>query len=399
MLPRLPLESSRSVVTFALIRLSIAVGSPLLAVLLGFPYEGKLVAVMAAVAVPWGLAVLLLARASPDAALSPLIAVGDVVVLLVVEAVVPETYGAVRFAALFIIAVHAHFQGERRGLVVGLGTTLALVAGTAARGGGMVHGDLLAFYEAVFVVSGTGSGLLLGRLRSAESASRLRARGVTRRTIDAERDVRRRVAQSIHDGPVQELIGLGMVLSAATSAAERGQRQRVSELLGEARDLTERNLRALRDEMVDLGPHAFQQVTFELAIEDCLPVWERRYGIQVLLQLERIALPPEVVGDLFHITKEAVVNAGRHAEASTVSIYLRTVGDHVELRVMDDGKGLGDVDPMGQPEAGHLGLASIRERVELLDGKLSIESSRSGTKLVVLAPLARRQGSVDAGRR
>jgi signal transduction histidine kinase len=54
---------------------------------------------------------------------------------------------------------------------------------------------------------------------------------------------------------------------------------------------------------------------------------------------------------------------------------------------------------MGQPEAGHLGLASIRERVELLDGKLSIESSRSGTKLVVLAPLARRQGSVDAGRR
>jgi signal transduction histidine kinase len=399
MLPRLPLESSRSVVTFALIRLAISLGSLLLAVLLGLPYGGKLVAVMGSVAVPWGVAVLLLARASPDAALSPLIAAGDVAVLVLLEAVVPETYGAVRFAALFLIAVHAHFQGERRGLVVGLAGTLALVAGTAARGGGMVRGELLAFYEAVFVVSGTGSGLLLGRLRSAESASRLRARSVTRHTIDAERDVRRRVAQSIHDGPVQELIGLGMVLSAATQAAEGGQRERVSELLGEARDLTERNLRALRDEMVDLGPHAFQQVTFEGAIEDCLPVWQRRYGIQVLLQLERIELPPEVVGDLFHIAKEAVVNAGRHAEASTVSISLRTVGNHVELRLMDDGKGLGDVDPMSPPEPGHLGLASIRERTELLEGKLSIESSKHGTKLVVLAPLARRQGSVNGGRR
>jgi signal transduction histidine kinase len=62
----------------------------------------------------------------------------------------------------------------------------------------------------------------------------------------------------------------------------------------------------------------------------------------------------------------------------------------VELRVMDDGQGFGDVDPLGPGEPGHLGLASMRERAELLDGELTIEPSERGTKVVVLAPLARR---------
>jgi signal transduction histidine kinase len=85
-----------------------------------------------------------------------------------------------------------------------------------------------------------------------------------------------------------------------------------------------------------------------------------------------------------------VSNAGRHANAETVSITLRSVDGDVELRIMDDGDGFGDVDPLGPTEPGHLGLATIRERAELLDGRLTIESTDRGTKLVVRAPLPRR---------
>jgi signal transduction histidine kinase len=202
--------------------------------------------------------------------------------------------------------------------------------------------------------------------------------------MQAESEVRRRVAESIHDGPVQELIGLDMILSAARTESHDGK---AGKLIDEARDLVSRNVRALRDEIVELGPYAFEEISFGTAIENCLPVWQRRYGFQVRLAIERVELTPEIAGDLFRIAQEAVVNAGRHAEATRVEISLRTVGNQVELRVADDGHGFNNGSAFAQPKPGHLGLASIRERAELMDGRLEIESSERGTRVLVLAPL------------
>jgi signal transduction histidine kinase len=300
---------------------------------------------------------------------------------------VPEAYGATRFTALFVLAAHAHFQGERRGLAIALVGSLALVAATVVRGDAPFDGDPLAFYEVVFVLSAGAAGAVVGSLRTAESASRLRARSLSRRTIKSESEVRRRVAEAIHDGPVQELIGLDMILASARKAAAEGRREEAAALLDDARELAERNIRALRDEIVDLGPYAFEELGFDVAIENCIPVWKRRYRFEVMATIERIELPPEMAGALFRIAQEAVVNAGRHAGADTVSISLRTVNSDVELRVTDNGHGFEDADPLGSSEPGHLGLASMRERAELLDGRLEIESSELGTRVLVRAPL------------
>jgi two-component system, NarL family, sensor kinase len=224
-------------------------------------------------------------------------------------------------------------------------------------------------------------------LHSSESASRLRARELSRRTMQADSEVRRRVAESIHDGPVQELIGLDMILSAARSETEDPD---VGNLIEEARDLVSRNVRALRDEIVELGPYAFQEVTFSTAIESCLPVWQRRYGFEVRLAIERVDLSPEMAGDLFRIAQEAVVNAGRHAEASRIELSLRSVNGEIELRVADNGNGFDGAPPLGASAPGHLGLASMRERAELMDGGLEIESSERGTRVLVRAPLRTR---------
>jgi signal transduction histidine kinase len=176
-----------------------------------------------------------------------------------------------------------------------------------------------------------------------------------------------------------------MILSAARS--ESNEDAKVAGLIDEARDLVSRNVRALRDEIVELGPYAFQEMSFETAIENCMPVWERRYGFEVRLAIERINLSPEMAGDLFRIAQEAVVNAGRHASATRVELSLRTLGRNVELRVADDGHGFNGNGPLTVSEPGHLGLASMRERAELMDGTLEIESSGRGTRVLVLAPL------------
>jgi signal transduction histidine kinase len=266
----------------------------------------------------------------------------------------------------------------------------ALVATSVVRGDTPVPGDVHAFYETVFILSALATGVVVGRLRTSESASRLRARSLSRRTIQAESKVRRRVAEALHDGPVQELIGLDMILSSAGKAASENRGADAARLLEEARKVTERNIGVLRDELLDLGPYAFEELGFGAAIENCLPVWKRRYGLEVLAAIENVDLPPETAGALFGIAQEAVVNAGRHSGAEAVSVSLRTVDARLELRVTDNGNGFGDVDPLGHSERGHLGLAMMRERAELLDGALDIETSELGTRVRVLVPLPQR---------
>jgi two-component system, NarL family, sensor kinase len=390
MFRRLPIESAQPIVLFAIARLAIVVAALLALVVLGFPYEGNALAVVGGLAVPWAVLCLVTARRAPERLLSPLVPAVDLLILLTLELVAPDTYGAVRAAALFLIAAHAHFQGEMRGAMIAVLGSSALVVASAVRGDTPVSSDLHAFYETVFVLSSLATGLVVGSLRTSESASRLRARNLSRRTIQAEAEVRRRVAEALHDGPVQELIGLDMMLASARKAASEGRGDDASRLLDEAREVTERNVRFLRDELVDLGPYAFEELSFQTAIENCLAVWNRRYGVDVLATIERLDVPPEVAGVLFGIAQEAVVNAARHSGGNAVSISLRSLDSSLELRVTDDGKGFGDADPLGSSEPGHLGLAMMRERAELLDGSLEIETSERGTRVLVLVPVPAR---------
>lgn len=381
-LGRPPIESPEPVVKFAALRLLLAVTALVALIATKFPFHAGLTVVVTAVALPWALGNLLLAQRRPELALSPLVAAGDLAVVTVVELVTPATYGAVRFLALFFIAAHAQFQGQRGGLLLALGGSVVLVPIALLRHA-PVHGDMLAFYEALFVVCAFSAALTGGNIRAAETTGRLRAREVSRRMIETESEIRRRVAESIHDGPVQELVSLDMILSALSAATARGDEGSTTQLLHEAHSIVERNIEALRDEIVSLGPYAFRELSFETAVVDCLPVWRRRYGLEVELDIEPLELSPEVSGPLFQITQEAVTNAGRHSEAKHVTISLRRVDDATVLRVTDDGKGFGDFWPIAAEEAGHIGLSSMRERAELAGGRLTIDSGGRGTAVTV----------------
>ena len=385
-LRRLPIESTRPIVTFAWSRLGITLMSVALVVALGFPHSGRLAAVLAGVALPWSLLNLLLAQRAPTLAASPFVAIGDMVMLVAIEAVAPETYGAVRFMAIAFLAVHAHFQGERLGLAVAAIASAGLIALSAVADGGPVHGRLLLFYEVIFAAAALSTAAMVGGFRTAESASRLRARELTRRTMRRESEIRRQISESLHDGPVQEMVGLDMALAAAHSEAEREGAPRTGELLAEARAMAERNVRSLRDEMIDLGPYAFEEMSYGAAVERCLPVWERRYGLSTSLQIDPQELPSQTEGDLFRITQEAVMNAVKHGSAGHVTISLHHYDDRLELSIVDDGPGFGDVDPLENTEPGHIGLASMRERAELLHGSLRIESTAEGSAVIVRAP-------------
>jgi two-component system, NarL family, sensor kinase len=383
-MPRVPLDSPRPIVWLAAIR--IAIVSVVLAALAAFevPNRNELIVLAAAAAAPLSLGVLFLAYRRPAIAVHPGIALIDLLILAVAEAISPETYGAVRFLALFLIAAHAHFQGTARGVAIAIAAVILLLPLTG-QGDAPVSGDLLAFYETVFAAAAIAAGLFIGRLRTAESVGRMRARELSRRVIEAESQVRRRLAEAIHDGPVQALVSLDMILDAARRALERGDEHRATELLEEARNVSEQNVGALREEIVSLGPYALDDLTLDAAIEQCAGAWSRRYGMQVRLDLDSVDLPNEQCGSLFGIVSEAVSNAGRHSGGSEIVVSLSQEDGVVEVCVSDDGRGFDDQNPFSIEEPGHIGLATMRERAELAGAELRIDSGEDGTTVIARA--------------
>lgn len=385
-LARLPLGSDQPVRAFAAMRLAITGVATSAVAVIGPPYGGRLVTALLCIGIPWAVGVLLLARSSPEKAMSVPVALGDFVVLAAIEALVPDSYGAVRFAALSFLAVHAHFQGAARGAALAALGAAALTICTALRGSPLPE-RLFLLYDVVFIAGAVSTAALVGSLRTTESALRLRARRLTMRALEDEGELRRRLSDSIHDGPIQDLIALDMTLAAAMTAGDRGDRERARELMEEARAMATRNVDALRQEIVSLGPDAFEELALDTALENARRTWERRYGLSVRLDVEAVELGPGAAGDLFRIAQEAVVNAGRHARAETVSVSLHDGDDEVVLSVADDGEGFDRANPPSRAgKVGHLGLASMRGRALLLGGTLEIDTGKEGTTVRVRAP-------------
>ena len=380
-----PLESVEPVRGYAMVRVELALCGLLAAALLDFEHSGRLALLLLAIFLPIALGILYFSQRSPEVALNPLVAGVDLVSLAVIMALVPASYAAVQFCALVLALAYPLVRGELRGALFAA-VTVGVLVPVAFLADPPVTNDRLIFYELVFAVAAITGAIFTGRIAASESLARRRARELTRRIIEAGYEARRDVAESLHDGPVQELVSADMKITGAMNAAARGDHERTQMLLDDARDIIERNVNALRNELIALGPVAFDELSFQEALEQCAPAWGRRYEIEVRTHMARLDMPNEMCGALFGIAQEAVANAGRHAGADTVDLTLTSEDGWVELRIVDDGRGFGDVNPLGAREPGHLGLASMRERAEIVGGQLAIDSTDEGTEVRVLLP-------------
>ena len=390
----IPLESPEPVRGYAIVRLELALSGLLAAGLFDFEDDGRLAILLGTIFVPLAVAILVLSQRSPAIALNPIVAALDVISLTLIMVLVPASYAAVQFCALVLILAYPLVRGELRGAVFA-GVSVAVLVPAAFLADPPIPDDRLPFYELVFAVAAVTGAIFTGRLAASESLARRRARELTRRFIELGYEARHEVAQSLHDGPVQELVSADMKVTGAMNAAARGDEDRAHMLLDDARQIIERSISALRNELISLGPVAFDELSFQEAVEQCAPAWSQRYDIEVKTHMARLDMPNEMCGALFGIAQEAVANAGRHADAATVDLTLTADNGAVVLRVRDDGRGFGDVSPLGPREPGHLGLASMRERAEIVGGRLAIESSDAGTEVRVVLPAS----AVDNGDR
>src|ERR671934_74670 len=135
-----------------------------------------------------------------------------------------------------------------------------------------------------------------------------------------------------------------------------------------------------------LRPKALDDFGLTAALERLTQTFSEATGIEVQLEaaLGDERFPGEVETTLYRIVQEALTNTVKHAGARKVSILIMRRGGAAAAVIEDDGRGF---DPAAAREDG-LGLLGMRERVELLDGKLTVESSpETGTTLVAEVPL------------
>ena len=134
-----------------------------------------------------------------------------------------------------------------------------------------------------------------------------------------------------------------------------------------------------------LHPSVIDDLGLEAALRVECDRLERRSDIEVDLETEAFdEVPGEAALCILRVAQEALANVERHARATRVRVRLRVKGDNLELEVNDDGCGF---DPAADRERASLGLASMRERVALLRGRLEIRShAGAGTQVLTTVP-------------
>jgi signal transduction histidine kinase len=243
-----------------------------------------------------------------------------------------------------------------------------------------------------------GSARLLERLAEADRAI-VEGRTLAAAIVVAQEQERRRVAEGLHDGPVQELVGLGLTLDALSAelrASDPGAADGVARAAASARD----SVKALRRAIFDLHPMALDELGFAAATRALVQRLEWR-GSRVSLDVaDADGLSETRRTVAFRIVQEAIANVVRHAEPTHVAIVARAEGDRIAIEVVDDGRGFDPGDARPRIEGGHLGLAAMTERAALAGGDVTITSAPGrGTRIRLVLPAAPAGDQGPGGRR
>jgi signal transduction histidine kinase len=209
---------------------------------------------------------------------------------------------------------------------------------------------------------------------------------------------RARFARELHDGAIQSLIAVEMQLDVLRRQSGT-QVPLVNSELGRIQQLLREEVLKLRELMQAMKSFEVNADRLLGFISDTVERFKRETGVSAVFvsELEQVELPQKVCRELARIAQESLVNVRKHAGARNVLVRLAQRGGNLQLTVEDDGRGFPFSGTMSnvQLDATGKGPAIIRERVRLLGGELTIESTPGhGARLEVRIPPARKTTNI-----
>lgn len=209
--------------------------------------------------------------------------------------------------------------------------------------------------------------------------------------IEAQEDERLRVARDIHDGPAQSLANM-IVKSELCERLLDVDRDRTKKELQNLKEITRSTLKDVRKIIYDLRPMSLDDLGLIPTLERYCAIFEEDTEVATRLTIVGSFndLESAIQIAIFRIIQESLSNIRKHSRGKTASIIMEKTIMQINLSIVDDGIGFDPKDDREayNPLSSGYGLMSIRERVELLNGKFKISSSSGlGTKLSISIPL------------
>jgi signal transduction histidine kinase len=220
--------------------------------------------------------------------------------------------------------------------------------------------------------------------------SQWRRRQLLDRTVRVAEGERARIAANLHDGPIQRLSALGLILDRCRLRLDRDDKTGARELVKRARTELSDEIHNLRQMMSELRPPILDEGGLEAAVRDQLSGWSVATGIGARFDASpHTGLSPNSETVIYRVVQESLANVAKHARASHVVVTLEPSGNGVQVVVRDNGRGFRTLSQPDLLRGGHFGLVVMRERVELAAGKFDIQSAPlNGTAVSVWLPTA-----------
>jgi two-component system sensor histidine kinase DegS len=206
--------------------------------------------------------------------------------------------------------------------------------------------------------------------------------------IEAQEEERKRLSREIHDGPAQMMANVMMRSDLIERVYnERGGDEAINEIKS-LKKMVRSALYEVRRIIYDLRPMALDDLGLVPTLKKYLQTIEEYHSkteIKFANVGEEVRLPPQYEVALFRLIQESVTNALKHADANEIIVKMEINKTRVVVIVKDNGKGF----DIREKKAESFGIIGMRERVELLEGQLSIDSSiGKGTIVIIQIPLS-----------
>lgn len=209
--------------------------------------------------------------------------------------------------------------------------------------------------------------------------------------IKAQEEERRRVAREIHDGPAQSLANLVFRIEVCEKLLAQNAQEKLLTELYELKLLIKNGLQDVRKIIFNLRPMALDDLGLLPALRRYLEGLQERENLLIELVIlgEEVRIGHTLEVGIFRIVQEALNNVVKHARANNVKVTISFSDSQLMIDIYDNGIGFNVAEINDFYQYGeHFGLFSMRERAELLNGRIEINSAPGkGTKVCVVVPL------------
>lgn len=212
------------------------------------------------------------------------------------------------------------------------------------------------------------------------------------RMAETQEEARKKLARDLHDGPTQSVAAIAMRLNFTRRLLERDPKEAAEEIF-KIEELARRTTKEIRHMLFTLRPLVLESQGFEAALKTMAEKLNETYNQNVIIEVDPAVVAQLDVskqGVIFFIAEEAINNARKHAQAQHIWVRLKSAGkDMARFEIQDDGVGF-DVNAVEATydSRGSLGMINLRERTELVNGVLQIQSAPGkGTFIQVWLPL------------